>query len=93
MRTRFQATAEHGLSPFVGREQELTMLAGYLDMARQGSGQVVVVSGEAGIGKSRLLLELRRRLEGEDLAWIEGHCISYGANIPYLPVLDLLGVR
>jgi class 3 adenylate cyclase len=90
MRTRFQATAEHGLSPFVGRERELAMLEGYLDMARQGSGQVVVVSGEAGIGKSRLLLELRRRLEGEDLAWIEGHCISYGANIPYLPVVDLL---
>ena len=48
--------------------------------------ELVFVSGEAGIGKSRLLLEFRRSVMEEDLTWLEGHCISYGHNIPYLPI-------
>jgi class 3 adenylate cyclase/tetratricopeptide (TPR) repeat protein len=90
LRTRLEVATERGLSRFVGRDDELAALDGYLERARRGAGQVVLVSGEAGIGKSRLLLELRRRVGGEDIAWIEGHCISYGANTPYLPVVDLL---
>jgi class 3 adenylate cyclase/tetratricopeptide (TPR) repeat protein len=90
LRTRFEVATKRGLSRFVGRDAELAVLEECLKMARQGAGQVVLVSGDAGIGKSRLLFELRRRLGGEDVAWIEGHCISYGANIPYLPVVDLL---
>jgi tetratricopeptide (TPR) repeat protein len=90
LRTRIEVAAERGLSRFVGRDDELAVLDGCLERARRGAGQVVLVSGEAGIGKSRLLLELRRRVGGEDIAWLEGHCISYGANTPYLPVVDLL---
>jgi class 3 adenylate cyclase/tetratricopeptide (TPR) repeat protein len=88
VRTRFEAAAERGLSPLVGRGHELALLQGQLDRARQGAGQVVFVSGEAGIGKSRLILELRRRVA--DVRWLEGHCVSYGGNSPYLPVVDLL---
>jgi class 3 adenylate cyclase/tetratricopeptide (TPR) repeat protein len=90
VRTRFEVATERGLARFIGRDQELAVLEGSLQTAHRGAGQVVLVSGEAGIGKSRLLFELRRRLSGQDVAWIEGHCISYGANIPYLPVVDLL---
>jgi class 3 adenylate cyclase/tetratricopeptide (TPR) repeat protein len=90
LRTRFEVAAERGLSRFVGRNEELAALEGYLQTARQGAGRVVLVSGEAGVGKSRLLFELRRRLHGQDVGWVEGHCISFGANIPYLPIVDLL---
>jgi predicted ATPase len=90
VRSRFEAAAERGLTPFVGRDQELAVLRGYLEQAKRGQGQVVFVSGEAGIGKSRLLLEFRRSILEEGVTWLEGHCISYGKNIPYLPVIDIL---
>jgi class 3 adenylate cyclase/tetratricopeptide (TPR) repeat protein len=90
MRTRFQAAAERGLSPLVGRDRELSLLMHHAERAGRGNGQVVFVAGEAGIGKSRLLLELRRRLGAESFRWLEGRCASYGRNFPYLPVVDLL---
>lgn len=90
VRTRLEAAAERGLTPFVGRDQELAVLRGYLEQAKRGQGQVVFVSGEAGIGKSRLLLEFRRSILDEGVTWLEGHCISYGKNIPYLPSIDIL---
>jgi class 3 adenylate cyclase len=89
-RTRFEAAAEHGLSPLVGRARDLAVLENYVSLARQGTGQIVSVSGEAGIGKSRLILELRRRLLGEPVRWLEGHSFSYGRNVPFLPVRGLL---
>jgi class 3 adenylate cyclase/tetratricopeptide (TPR) repeat protein len=92
IRTRIQAATERGLTPLIGRESELAMLRDYFEQVRAGQGQVVFLAGEAGIGKSRLLLEFRRSLP-EDAAWIEGHCISYGRNIPYLPIIDLLKAR
>ena len=90
VRTRLQAQAERGLTAFVGREQELSFLRGYFDQAKNGRGQVVFIMGEAGLGKSRLLLEFRRSLLDEPLTWLEGHCISYGKRIPYLPISDLI---
>ena len=53
---------------------------------------MVFVSGEAGIGKSRLLIEFRRLLAAanEEVTWLEGRCVSFGASIPMLPVLDQL---
>ncbi len=90
MRTRLQVATERGLSPLVGRERELAVLSQNAERAASGEGQVVFIAGEAGIGKSRLLLELRRRLGPDSFRWLEGRCASYGRNFPYLPVVDLL---
>jgi class 3 adenylate cyclase/tetratricopeptide (TPR) repeat protein len=92
VRTRLEAAVERGLTPLIGRQRELGLLHDYFDHAKTGAGQVVFVSGEAGIGKSRLLLEFRRSL-GEEVAWLDGQCISYGSNIPYLPIIDLIKGR
>ncbi len=78
------------LSRFVGRERELAALGDALDRAAAGRGQVVGVVGEPGTGKSRLVLELRERLTDRGATLLEGRCLSYGATIPYLPVIDLL---
>ena len=88
--TRLDASTERGLTPYVGREHELNTLAGYLKQVEQGTGQVVFVSGEAGIGKSRLLLEFRKSLADSSIRWVQGQCISFGKSIPYLPIVDLL---
>ena len=93
MRTRFEAAAERGLTPLAGRSHELGLLEDYFGQARSGAGQVVLVSGEAGIGKSRLLLEFSKELEEQGVTWLEGHCISFGKQMPYLPITDLLQRR
>jgi class 3 adenylate cyclase len=91
-RARLDVAAERGLTPLVGRERELSTLLDLFQQAKAGHGQVVLVAGEAGIGKSRLLLELRRALAqaGEEVTWLEGRCISFGQAIPLLPVIDQL---
>ena len=89
-RTRFAAATQRGLTPFVGRAQELRVLTGYLDQALRGRGQVVLVTGEAGIGKSRLLLEFRRAAEAQGARWVEGHCVTLGGATPYRPIVDAL---
>ncbi|HEY7269022.1 MAG TPA: AAA family ATPase [Dehalococcoidia bacterium] len=91
VRDRFDAArAMQGLSPFVGREQELSALAGYFGQTSRGRGQVVFVSGEAGMGKSRLLLEFRETLDAEAVTWLEGHCSVYGESTAYMPVAEMV---
>jgi ABC-type transport system substrate-binding protein/class 3 adenylate cyclase len=86
-------------SPFqaelVGRQSELALGQQALDEVLAGSGGVLFISGEAGIGKSRLLLELRTRFDavaanGARPLWLEGRCVSYGESLPYWPFRDLL---
>jgi AAA ATPase domain/Adenylate and Guanylate cyclase catalytic domain len=77
-------------SPFVGRARELALLQERLDAVVAGQGQVVGVVGEPGMGKSRLLAELRCGLVGRAVRYVEGHCLSYGSATPYLPVADLV---
>jgi class 3 adenylate cyclase/tetratricopeptide (TPR) repeat protein len=91
-RSRIEAGRERGLTPFVGRERELGFLVDRFREAAGGRGQVVFVAGEAGIGKSRLLFELRRALAdlAPDATWLEGQCVSFGQSIPFLPLVDLL---
>src|SRR5207244_9113569 len=75
---------------FVGRHREIDLLQSRLESAIRGQGQIVGISGEAGIGKSRLLFEFRDGIAGAAVTYVEGQCRSYGAAIPYLPVLDVL---
>ena len=58
--------------------------------ARSGSGQVVGLVGDAGVGKSRLLLELKNQLPQGEFAYLEGQCLHFGNAMAYLPVLDIL---
>jgi class 3 adenylate cyclase/tetratricopeptide (TPR) repeat protein len=88
--TRLEAQAARGLTPFVGREPELAAMERAFCLAKMGRGQVVFVVGEAGVGKSRLLLEFKRRLERETITWVEGPCISFGQAIPFFPVIEML---
>jgi serine/threonine protein kinase/tetratricopeptide (TPR) repeat protein/class 3 adenylate cyclase len=76
------------LTPFAGRQGELGALVGSVEMAIAGEGQVVTVIGDAGAGKSRLLHELRRQVDRDRIALVEGRCQSYGARVPYLPLVQ-----
>ncbi|HKW95157.1 MAG TPA: adenylate/guanylate cyclase domain-containing protein, partial [Methylomirabilota bacterium] len=91
-RSRIEVGSDRGLTPFVGRERELALLLDRFREAAAGHGQVVFVAGEAGIGKSRLLHELRHALDEQALpaTWLEGQCVSFGQSIPFLPLTDML---
>jgi transcriptional regulator with AAA-type ATPase domain/tetratricopeptide (TPR) repeat protein len=89
-RERLTDATDRRVAAFVGREHDLELLERSLASARNGQGHAVGIVGEAGIGKSRLLAEFRRRLAGEPVTYREGACASYGSAIPYLPVLDVL---
>ncbi len=75
---------------FVGRDDELDLLKSRLAAVTRGQGQVVAIAGEAGIGKSRLIVELRRGLSDGAILYLEGHCLPYATPIPCLPLVELL---
>ena len=77
------------LSPFSGRDTEFETLRRSFRAAVGGEGQVVGLSGDPGLGKSRLAYELRRVAEAEATA-LEGRCLPFGSAVPYLPILDLV---
>ena len=89
-RRRRRSRAPDSRRRFVGRQRELELLRETFASAAAGHGQVVFVVGEAGLGKSRLLAELRARVAGETHCWVEGRCASYGATTAFLPVIDAL---
>ena len=78
------------LGPFVGRQQELQFLAARFAATTRGHGEVVGVAGAAGLGKSRLLLEFRQQLKGSSATFLDGHCVSHGSAIAYLPILEVV---
>lgn len=75
--------------PFVGRDEEIERLTRTMDQLVAGQGQVVLIVGEAGIGKTRTLAQLRG-LEGSKLTWLQGQCLSYGARSPFGPFVEML---
>jgi len=89
-RTRFDVSAERGLTPFVGRARELELLLDGLERSKGGRGQAFSIVAEAGVGKSRLLYEFRKSVTNEDVNFLEGRCLSYGRGVAYHPIIDIL---
>jgi class 3 adenylate cyclase/tetratricopeptide (TPR) repeat protein len=89
-RTRFDVSAERGLTPFVGRERELELLLDGFERVKAGKGQAFSIVSEAGVGKSRLLYEFRKAVANEDVTFLEGRCLSYSRSVAYHPVIDVL---
>jgi class 3 adenylate cyclase/tetratricopeptide (TPR) repeat protein len=73
-------------APLVGRKTELAALQQAVARLHSGEGGLVTIVGEAGLGKSRLVAELRRSVAGQHVTvqWVEGRCPSYGTSIAYL---------
>jgi hypothetical protein len=89
-RSRLAARASQGFTPFVGRTQELGQLRQILSFVSAGRGQVVLLVGEAGVGKSRLLEEFKPTLRAQGYLLIEGAAFPYGKTRAYLPLIEML---
>ena len=91
MRGRFEvAAAAGGLTPFVGREDELRSLTSRWERVLDGEGQVALIIGEAGIGKSRLLQRFHEQIVGTPHTWIEAGAGAFFQNTPFYPVTEML---
>lgn len=90
IKTRLGASIAKGLTDFVGRSNSIATLLERYQAVKSGSGAVVGLAGDAGIGKSRLLFEMRRLLPQDDHYYLEGRCIQYGNSLSYLPFLDIV---
>jgi class 3 adenylate cyclase/tetratricopeptide (TPR) repeat protein len=84
---RFEASRSEAMTPFVGREQEVALLVNRWRRAAKGEGQVVLLSGEAGIGKSRILAALRERIGGEQRLTFRYQCSPHHVNDAFYPVI------
>lgn len=84
--SRFDAATQSGLTPLVGRAQEVGLLSDRWQLAQEGEGQVILLAGEPGLGKSRLLRELRETLGGNNLQVLRFQCSPYYANSAYYPL-------
>jgi TOMM system kinase/cyclase fusion protein len=90
-RSRLEAAGSTSLTPLVGREQELGLLRERWAQVKDGMGQVVLLSGEAGIGKSRLVQVLAEEVAAESQAWLTlCQCSPYHQHSALYPVIDLL---
>ncbi|HSB42803.1 MAG TPA: adenylate/guanylate cyclase domain-containing protein [Methylomirabilota bacterium] len=88
--SRLEASAARGLTPFVGREAEVDTLHQAMARAAAGHGQVVAVSGEPGVGKSRLFWEFTHSHRARGWLMLEAQATSYGKNTSFLTVKELL---
>ncbi|MFE7902068.1 AAA family ATPase [Streptomyces sp. NPDC057424] len=81
------------VTPVVGREAELGRLSGVLEHARAGEARAVLLAGDAGVGKTRLLEEISGRAGDHGMTVVTGHCVDLGdVGLPYLPFTEILGV-
>jgi class 3 adenylate cyclase len=89
VRSRFEAAASRGLTPFIGREPESGVLDECWAATEAGRGHVVLIVGDAGIGKSRLIHELRTRLDAGRVHTLLAACTPEGQDRTFHPILDL----
>jgi class 3 adenylate cyclase len=90
VRGRLEAGAAHGLTPFVGREDELRSLINRWERALDGEGQVALIIGEAGIGKSRLVQRFHEQIAGTPHTWVETAAGALFHNTPFYAVAEML---
>jgi class 3 adenylate cyclase/predicted ATPase len=88
--SRLDVAGSTGLTPFVGRDHEVGLLQERWAQSRDGLGQVVLLSGEAGIGKSRLVRVLTERVADEGASWLTLRCSPYHTNSAFYPVIEHL---
>jgi class 3 adenylate cyclase/tetratricopeptide (TPR) repeat protein len=86
--SRFEAATQGVITPMVGREQELGLLLDRWQQAQDGEGQVVLLSGEPGIGKSRIVDALREWLEAQGRGMLRFQCSPYYVNSAFYPTID-----
>lgn len=92
--SRIEIAIGRGLSPLVGREEEVYMLLRNWKKAKEGKGQLLLLNGEAGIGKSRLVESIKGQVKQETkAAKLELRCSDYHINSPFYPLIDLLEKR
>jgi hypothetical protein len=84
--SRFEASRSHGLTPFVGREHEVALLLDRWRDATEGEGQAALVSGEAGIGKSRILAALREKIADAPHVIVRYQCSPHRVNDAFYPI-------
>jgi len=86
-KSRFEAQHETGLGPLVGREEELELLSRRWRQGATGEGRVVLLSGEPGIGKSRLTVALREQLQKEPHALLCYFCSPHHEDSAFYPII------
>ncbi len=84
------AASARGLTPFVGREDELRSLTNRWERASEGEGQVALIIGEAGIGKSRLVQRFHEQILDTPHAWVEAAAAPFFQNTPFYPISEVL---
>ena len=87
---RFEATHGTRLTPLVGRESELALLLDRWQHATEGRGQVLVLHGEPGMGKSRIVRAFRERIAAEAPTWVQYQCSPFFTNTAFYPVMEQL---
>ena len=89
-RSRLEVAATSGLTPLVGRQEEVGLLLRRWEQATDGAGQVILLAGEPGIGKSRLVQVVKDRVASVPHRRLECRCSPYYQHTPLYPVIDLL---
>jgi len=89
-RSRLDAAGVVGLTSFVGRDSELALLLERWEVCKSARGQCVLIGGEPGIGKSRLVRTFHEKIGNDGMTAIEFRCSAYGTNSPYFPIIDHL---
>jgi class 3 adenylate cyclase/tetratricopeptide (TPR) repeat protein len=90
LQSRLEVAAAYGLTPLVGRAPEVELLLERWARVKAGMGQVVVLAGEAGIGKSRLVQVLKEHVAGEGHPWLECRGLPYYQHTALYPVIEFL---